>query len=270
MKDIDFNIECWYSGGCPSQQRQGGCCNKKICHRYLEMNYLMVNCGMPNASDYLFDVTPAKVDLKTFKELFKIKNNIKEYVQQGFNLYIHSNAIGSGKTIIGLKMLYKYFDLVWNGNGFRPRGYFIHVPTILGKINMPEFRYSEDYKDMLNNLYNVDLVIWDDIGVYPLTPAEMKFIDSILSMRSLRNTSNVFTGSEYDKGLSSLVGSRISQRIQSGLIYEIKHYCNKTKLVRPNETNYNQENYENQRRLGKDVSDMQNSNSEPTGIDEDK
>ena len=61
MAEVDFNIECWYAAGCGLKRER---C-QKICPRYLEMNYMIVNCGMPDATPYIKDFIYRQATLGT-------------------------------------------------------------------------------------------------------------------------------------------------------------------------------------------------------------
>ncbi len=85
---------------------------------------------MRNATKYLKPITPKKIDIPSFDRLKTIKDNILPFVNDGKSLYISSNNLQTGKTTWSLKILYKYFDEIWAGNGFRIRGYFLYVPVL--------------------------------------------------------------------------------------------------------------------------------------------
>ena len=104
MADIDFKIPCWYKNGCNLAEDK---C-EKTCHRYLEMNYLINNCGMKDAYRYLKELIPQQTEQASYARLTEIKANIVEFVENGKNLYIASPYVQTGKTSWSLKILYKY------------------------------------------------------------------------------------------------------------------------------------------------------------------
>lgn len=122
--------KCWYIDVCNKFQTEE--CNAS-CIRYMEMDYLMQNSGIPKNRQYSVSLIPSKNDVQAFLTLKDIKDNIVEFVQNGESVYIYSNNFGNGKTTWAIKLMQKYFDNVWAGNGFRCRGIFIHVPTFLTK-----------------------------------------------------------------------------------------------------------------------------------------
>lgn len=202
-------MECWYQKGCNLYKPN---CTK-ICHRFLEMNYLISNCGMTNADKYIKPLVPEKVDLTSFIRLKEIKDNIVEFVNSGENLYIVSENFGNGKTTWSLKLLYKYFDEIWCGNGFKIRGYFIYIPEFLSKIKMIDYRNSHEYRVISKILREADLVIWDDIASTKLTDSDHTYLCSFIDPRILKGKSNIFTGNLLDEDLKLALGNRLHNRI---------------------------------------------------------
>ena len=133
--------DCWYKKVCAYES----CVN---CIRYAEMKYLIENSGIPKVRQKPI-MLDAGVDYDKFITLANIKDNIADYVEIGdFNLYICSKETGNGKTSWAIKILLKYFDQRWAGNGFRKIGYFQHVPTLLNTLK--DFDKNHDaLKDVL-------------------------------------------------------------------------------------------------------------------------
>ena len=112
------NSDCWYKEVCSNF---GDDC-EKCCGRYAEMKFLMEHSGIPKNKQKPIALTPFEVDYKAFSRLAEIKEDMTAFVDSGKNLYITSAVVGNGKTSWALKLLMKYFDEVWDGNGFRVRG----------------------------------------------------------------------------------------------------------------------------------------------------
>lgn len=202
-------MSCWYQQGCKLYKEN---C-EKTCHRYLEMKYLIDNCGMPNADKYIKPLTPEEIDLPSFIELKNLKDDILNFVENGENLYIVSENFGNGKTTWSLKLLYKYFDEVWCGNGFKPRGYFIYVPEFLNQLKLIDFRNSSEYKNLCKIINTVDLVVWDDIASSNLTNSDHVNLSSFIDSRMLKGKSNIFTGNLLSEELRQALGNRLHNRI---------------------------------------------------------
>lgn len=205
-------MTCWYEQGCGLRQER---C-EKTCHRYLEMKYLIDNCGMPNADRYIKPLSPEKVDLNAFQRLKELKDSVCDFVNNGDNLYIVSENLGNGKTTWALKILYKYFDLIWCGNGFRPRGYFLFMPAFIDLISSFTYRTSPEGKSLIKLINNVDLVVWDDITNIQTTTNTLGTLTSYIDYRILNGKSNIFTGNYVEEDLKQIVGPRLYHRIWEG------------------------------------------------------
>ena len=182
------------------------------CIRYLEMQYLLDNSNLPKNMQRFIVLTPEDCDYDAFCKLADIKDSIKTFVEFGKNLYIVSKTTGNGKTSWSIKLMLKYFDEVWAGNGFNTRGIFVHVPTFLLKCkNFNEVDIK--FEDLKSKLLDVDLVIWDDIGSNGLSNYDLSQLLMHIDQRILSGKSNIFTGNLFESDLEKALGSRLSSRI---------------------------------------------------------
>lgn len=194
--------DCWYKNVCTYDQ----CAN---CIRYSEMKYLMDNSGLPKKKQ-----VPVKLDggrdSLAFHLLADIKDDILTFVNRGESLYIYSEYTGNGKTSWAIKLLLKYFDTVWPGNGFRVRGYFQHVPTLFNTLK----DFSKSHEALKNTLQTVDLVIWDDIAAAKLSDYDIQQLLIIIDSRVSEGLANIYTGNlTSHEALQKAVGDRLASRI---------------------------------------------------------
>ena len=168
---------------------------------------------MPNAEQWIKPITPAVCDLDAYSYLQTLKESIVDFVNKGSNLYITSGKCGNGKTTWALKLMYKYFDDIWNGNGFRRRGYFIYTTDFLNMMKFPLYHDPNDIKRLTKIAKNVDLLIWDDIAVTELTKNEHNILLSVIDHRIQRGKANIYTGNMLGDTLLKSVGSRLYDRI---------------------------------------------------------
>ncbi len=195
--------DCWYKDVCQNE------CSD-TCIRYLEMKYLIDNSNIPKARQYP-TVLQAGTDYKVFCTLAEIKDDIVRYVNEGFNLYITSDETGNGKTSWAIKLMLKYFDSIWAGNGFRVRGLFVHVPTLLNQLKNFQNPLSEEYK---RNLLECDLVVWDDIASTDMSAYDHSQLLSYVDQRVFSKKANIYTGNIADfNALAKSVGERLASRI---------------------------------------------------------
>lgn len=202
--------KCWYISACGKYGSPE--CNAS-CIRYMEMDFLMQNSGIPRNKQYSVLLTPSKKDVQAFLTLKEIKDDIIAFVENGESVYIYSHNFGNGKTTWAIKLMQKYFDSVWAGNGFRCRGIFIHVPTFLTKIKEGISRKDEDFETLKNRLMTVDLVIWDDIAATKLGDFDHANLLTYIDQRKLNQLSNIYTGNLDQDELQEALGNRLASRV---------------------------------------------------------
>ena len=196
------NEDCWYRDACTYDQ----CVN---CIRYSEMKYLMDNSGLPKKKQCPIQLDGSR-DPKAFKLLADIKDDIFNFVSNGESLYIFSEYTGNGKTSWSIKLLLKYFDCIWAGNGFRVRGYFQHVPTLFNTLK----DFSKSHEALKNTLETADIVVWDDIASTKLSDYDIQQLLIIIDSRVSEGLSNIYTGNiTSHEALTKAVGDRLSSRI---------------------------------------------------------
>lgn len=196
--------KCWYKDVCNVNE-----CSS--CIRFLEMSALVENSGLVNF--YPSVLRAPACDADAFYRLRDIKDNIVEFVENGNNLYITSSYTGNGKTTWATKLLLKYFDSIWAGNGFKTRGLFIHTPTFLLKCK--DFGNTDDNFNLLkSNIPTVDLVVWDDIASTSLSPFDYNQLLMYIDIRVSNRLSNIYTGNLVDrKLLQKALGDKLTSRI---------------------------------------------------------
>lgn len=197
------NSDCWYLDVCDN--------DCKSCIRYSEMKYLMDNSGIPKNRQSPRELTAGTADYDIFCSLAEIKSNIVDFVNNGRNIFITSSNTGNGKTSWAIKLLTKYFDSIWAGNGFRVRGMFIHTPTLLLQLKNFSDPLSETYK---KNLLNCDLVVFDDIADTSVSAYDYSNLLMIIDYRIQNEKSCIYTSNRTTKKqLEEAVGVRIASRI---------------------------------------------------------
>lgn len=203
------NSDCWYAEACCNIKE--GC--EKHCARYLEMKYLMEHSGIPKNKQKPIPLSPYACDLEAFQRLAEIKDNIVDFVEKGNNLYITSGTVGNGKTSWSLKLLMKYFDEIWDGNGFRARGMIVHVPTFL--MQCKDFKTVDpEFEALKKQVLDVDLVVWDDIGASVLSNYDYTQLLICLDAREFKGLANIFTGNITDREqLINALGAKMTSRI---------------------------------------------------------
>lgn len=208
--------DCWYKEVCRNKE-----CD--ACIRYAEMSFLMENSGIPKKKQYPNKLQPESCDIDAFNTLADIKDDIEAFVENGENLYIMGENTGNGKTSWAIKLMLKYFDCIWAGNGFNIGGYFAHVPTLLTALK--NFNNDFERSHLQRNLMEAKLVIWDDIASARLTDYDISQLLLFIDSRELQGFANIFTGNIVSKdALTQMLGNRLSSRIwnKETTVVEIK------------------------------------------------
>lgn len=174
------------------------------------MKYLMDNSGIPKNLQIPKTLT-ADIDLEPYSKLADIKADIVNFVKDGENLFICSKYTGNGKTSWALKLLLKYFDSIWAGNGFRVRGMFVNVPTLLLQLKNFSHPLSEEYK---HNLMEADLIVWDEIASTSISTYDYGNLLMFLDYRFSAGKSNIFTSNATtQEDIEKSVGAKLTSRI---------------------------------------------------------
>lgn len=199
---------CWYETVC--SMVSNNC--RTGCVRYLEMRHLLERSNIPESRWYPITLSPDKCDYVAFCELADIKDEMINFVSRGSNLYLYSTQTGNGKTTWAIKLMLKYFNDIWPGNGFRCRGLFIHVPTFLTR--MKNFNaLDEEFERIKSELPNADLVIWDDIASVDLSSYDHSQLLTYIDQRILSDKSNIFTGNLGSPEIVKALGTRLASRV---------------------------------------------------------
>lgn len=200
---------CWYEDVCGVK---GDSCGP-TCVRYAEMLNLFQMSNIPRYRWYPEKLVPGKGDRESFVYLRDIKNDIKNWVQSGNNLYLFSDTFGNGKTSWAVKLMSAYFNQVWRGNCFKTRGIFISVPEFFDRERLRMDNQDEDFKRIRQSLIECDLVIWDDVSSVKMTDYASATFFNFVDARVIAHRANIFTGNLGEERLKDFVGGRLASRI---------------------------------------------------------
>ena len=187
------------------------------------MDYLLEGSGIPKNKQKINKLQPDNVDIEAFHFLAGIRDDIVNFVNNGECLYIYSENCGNGKTTWSIKMLLQYFNMIWSGNGFRHRGMFINVPYYL--MTSKDFNNKEaaqQIEAIRNAIRNLDLVVFDDICAMKLSDYDNANLLTLIDVRILEEKAMIFTGNVAPEKLKDRIGERLSSRICSGTLVELK------------------------------------------------
>lgn len=209
----EFDREkCWYKGVCKFYETEK-CYH--ACNRYMQMDYLIKTSGLPAKLQYPTILKPSEVDYNAFVELQHIKNGLTEWVLGGNNLIIWSSECGNGKTTWASKLLLKWFDNSWAGNGWKTRGLFINVVEFMTKVKraISDKEIKKETDKILDLLENVELVVWDDMGSDKITNYEFDLLYVAINTRLNNGKANIFTSNGTEAQFEENLGYRLKSRI---------------------------------------------------------
>jgi DNA replication protein DnaC len=152
-------------------------------------------------------------DLEQFKQLASIEQNIVKFVEDGKNLYLHSANCGNGKSSWSLRLAEAYFDKIWARSEAKCRVLFISVPRFLLALK-ENISNKSTYVDYIKeNVFEADLVIWDDIAAKMGSEFELTHLLNIIDNRLALGKSNIYTTNLNRQQLYNALGERLTSRI---------------------------------------------------------
>ena len=117
------------------------------------MRYMLETSNLPKNQQKIHKLNVPSCDLEAYEKLRTIQLNIKQFVNEGTNLYIWSSQVGNGKTTWATKLLLQYFDSVWETCGYTKKGIFVNAPSYLANmkasISNPEINIAEIQSSLL-------------------------------------------------------------------------------------------------------------------------
>jgi DNA replication protein DnaC len=204
-----MNENCWLKNNCNHKD-----CDK-ICKRYNILDYMYSNANIPldKRADKKLVLDSDKIDLESYTRLKNVENDIINFVKNGTNLYIYSNMTGNGKTEWSYKLLRAYINKTWTKNGLKVTSMFISVPKLLGCLKNNLGNNDEYATHFLENVYNTDLIVWDDLATKTMTSFEGESMLTYIDGRLSNNKSNIYTSNISPNELIEIVGDRLYSRI---------------------------------------------------------
>lgn len=218
MAGIQFSEDCYLQNVCWKYQNEDNapCKLENIyCPKFFRTNYLFDESLMTLKQRIHIPLSPDAdgTDRSAFVKLKKIEDSIETFVCNGSNLYIHSSICGNGKTAWALRMLQSYVNKIWFKSDLRCRVLFINVPRFILSLK-DSISNTNDYIDHVKkNIFNADLVVFDEVGTKSLTTFEHEHILNLINTRIDMNKSNIYTSNLSPQELKEKVGDRLYSRI---------------------------------------------------------
>lgn len=202
--------ECYLASNCNRKD-----CSADFCLRKYKMDSLYSAALMTDSQKkhITLRVDEDGTDLEQFKQLAAIEKDIVNFVANGKNLYIHSAIPGNGKSSWSLRLTEAYFNKIWVRTEVKCRVLFISVPRFLLAIKDNISVKSSYIEYIKENVFEADLVIWDDIATKASSEFEASHLLSIIDNRLILGKSNIYTSNLNKQQLYSALGERLASRV---------------------------------------------------------
>lgn len=201
--------QCWLKENCNKID-----CNL-FCVKFFKLNYLYEKAfiSFSQRKHIALRIDNDKKDAEAFSKLKQIETSISSFVNEGKNLFIHSQVSGNGKSSWSLRLVEAYFNNIWAQTPLECRALFINVPRFLLALKDNITQQSEYIESIKNNIFNADLVVWDDIGTKVITPFESEHLLSMIDTRINNGKSNIYTSNLSEEEMHQCLGDRLTSRI---------------------------------------------------------
>lgn len=177
------------------------------------MNNLLSKSRIPERLQKPIQLVAPEEDTQAFAFLTTYAREIEGYVRRGNNIVLYSQNTGNGKTSWAIKLMINYFNQIWNGNGFRTRGIFLHVPTYIADKKNSISDGSSNIAELEKDLRLADLIILDDLGTNKMTEYDISLLTSLIDSRIINGKSMIVTTNCSKKELTNILGARIADRV---------------------------------------------------------
>jgi len=224
-------INCPYKNKC-----NGKDCDKDFCIRKYKLDTLYSNSLLTDNFKIKKTIIcdEDRTDFEEFTQLSEIERNIKDFVEQGKNLYIHSTTPGNGKTSWSIRLIQAYFDTIWAKTDLSCRALFISVPRFLLALKENISKKNDYVTFIQENILTADLVVWDDIAAKVGSEFEVNHLLSLIDNRIAQNKANIFTSNLDRDHMYDALGERIASRI-CNMSIEIEFHGKDKRFLVPDE-----------------------------------
>lgn len=209
---------CYLQTTCWKYQNKDNSCKDSaiFCPRLFRIDYLLEEALLsPKQKQHMTLVTDSDLtDNEQFVKLKQIQDNIESFVASGKNIYLHSTRCGNGKTAWSLRLIQSYINSIWFKSDLRCRALFLSVPRYLLSLKESITTPSPYVDHVKKNIFDADLVVFDEIGVKVATPFEHENLLNMISTRIDLGKSNIYTSNLTYSELSARMGTRLCSRIQ--------------------------------------------------------
>lgn len=208
-------MNCFVKDTCKKYKKDQSCDTSNFCIKLFKLEELYKQSLLSDSQKiriplYLdADLT----DKEEFIALGNIEQDIVSFVNNGSNLFIYSNNVGNGKTSWAIRMIQSYINKIWPESDLVCRALFINVPRFLLALKDSISKDNDYVNHIKEYVLDVDLVVWDEIGIKSLTQYEHEHLLNLINTRLDNKKSNVYTSNLHGETLEEKIGERLYSRI---------------------------------------------------------
>ena len=208
-------MDCFVKDTCNKYKKDTSCDSQDFCIKLFKLEELyklsLLSDNQRNRVKLILDSDLC--DQQAFDNLHQIEVDIVNFVNDGKNLFIFSTNVGNGKTSWAIRMIQSYLNKVWPESDIKCRCLFINVPRFLLTLK-DSIGVGSEYVDFIKqNIFDADLVVWDELGVKSLTTYEHENLLNLINTRLDKNKSNIYTSNLFGEELQSKIGERLYSRV---------------------------------------------------------
>ena len=208
--------DCYLQSSCKKHcNKSCGLLEETYCPRLSKIDYLFNEALLPitQRKKIPLRVDADGTDLDVFKQLKIVEQNIDKFIETGSNLFIYSPICGNGKTRWAIRLIQAHIENIWYKSDLKCRALFISIPRYLLAIKNNISNNDEYAQHIQKNIFDADIVVFDDIATKGITQFEAENLFSIIDTRINMGKSNVFTSNIIPAQLNDLLGPRLTSRI---------------------------------------------------------
>ena len=211
-------MNCYWKDNCKLYKKNQ--CQGEDCIKFYKMSKLYKNALMTDKQkehiQLHLDADGADRDI--FVYLKNIEEHIEQFINEGQNLYLHSNQCGNSKTSWAIRLLQSYINNVWYKVNMDECALFINVPRFLIELKSNISQRSEYAEGVLKCVNTAKVVVWDEVGTKSLSAYEHENLLTYINARLDKGLSNIYTSNLTPSELKDAVGDRLYSRIVNNSI----------------------------------------------------
>ena len=177
------------------------------------MDFLVTKALLEGKQRYSIPLYPDNEDVESFVKLKDIQKDIYNFVSDGKSLLIYSETCGNGKTEWAKKLLLSWLGSIWHSTDMVCRALFISMPKLVQAMKDNISKENEYFQYVNSNIFDVDLVVWDEINYKDWTPYEQEYMLNVINHRIATGKSNIYTTNYSLKDIEKRLGARLNSRV---------------------------------------------------------